>query len=262
MEERKKTALQKRRSMLLFLALLFACIFWGPQSARVYAGSSYTGWKTIGTYKYYYRKGVQLKKGWRKISGDWFYFNSRGQLQRNTIAGAKTSGYYYVDPSGRRVTDKRVRQAVSFVMSNSKSAEKPSVRLQKCFKALLKYGYRSLHHKYFDAADIEKNAYDTFRLHRGDCVGLASAFAYIARVLGYDVRLADGGVTAYQNRSLSNHTWCEVKTGNTWKMVDCTMQRAHRDSNLYLVTRSRYPFRLRCDATLRLVVSKGKISWK
>ena len=86
--------------------------------------------------------------------------------------------------------------------------------------------------------------------------------AYIARVLGYDARVACGAVTARgPYAALSPHGWCEVKYGNAWKMLDCSMQRAHTNKNLCLVTRKQYPFRLRCDRVYTMKSSYGTIKW-
>lgn len=86
--------------------------------------------------------------------------------------------------------------------------------------------------------------------------------AYIARVLGYDSRVAVGGVTARGPAApLSLHGWCEVKYGKSWRMLDCSMQRAHHDRNLCLVTRKKYPFRLRCDKVYTMTVKNAKVKW-
>ena len=38
----------------------------------------------------------------------------------NKIVGSKAKGYYYVDKTGRKVNTREIRQAVDFVMRNSK----------------------------------------------------------------------------------------------------------------------------------------------
>ena len=101
-----------------------------------------------------------------------------------------------------------------------------------------------------------------FSRHRGDCYYYAATMAYIARVLGYDSRVAVGGVTARGPAApLSLHGWCEVKYGKSWRMLDCSMQRAHLDRNLCLVTRKKYPFRLRCDKVYTMTVKNAKVKW-
>jgi len=168
-----------------------------------------------------------------------------------------------VDRSGVRVTAPEIRYAVSFVMKNSSPKDSRSKRLRDCFEALCKYQYyRGWLDNDISAASISSYAKYMFQNHRGNCYRYASSLAYIARVLGYDSRVAAGGVTAYAHNNLSPHGWCEVKTGNTWKMCDCSMQNAHRDRNLFLVTRKAYPFRLRCDTVFVMNIKGGKVTWK
>lgn len=249
----------------LFMASLIAM----PQASVVRAEeaetqeteAAYTGWKTVDNYKYYYVNGKKTT-GWKKISGKYYYFSSAGRLQTNKIVGSKKKGYYYVDKTGVRVTTSQIKYAVAFVVKNSKSTQTRQQRLKSCFKALCKYPYSRM----YDGAPTAKTAasYATymFKNKTGNCYRYAAAMVYIARVLGYDSRLAVGGVTSSSTRSLSAHGWCEVKIGSTWKMIDCSMQRAYTSKNLFLVKRSSYPFRLRCDKVYTMTVSNGKVKWK
>ena len=166
----------------------------------------------------------------------------------NKIVGSKAKGYYYVDKTGRKVNTREIRQAVDFVMRNSKAGDSRAKRLKACYRALQAYPYFGMTNRAPKAKNLFSYARYMFSLHRGDCYYYASTMAYIARVLGYDSRVAVGGVTARGPAApLSLHGWCEVKYGKSWRMLDCSMQRAHLDRNLCLVTRKKYPFRLRCE---------------
>lgn len=157
------------------------------------------------------------------VRGGKVYQNNK--LVVNRIIGSKAQGYYYVDKTGRRVNTREIRQAVNFVMKNSRAGDSSARRLK-------------------------------------DCYYYAAAMACIARVLGYDSRVAVGGVTARgKYAALSLHGWCEVKYRRSWRMIDCSMQRAHMDRNLYLVTRRQYPFRLRCDRVYNMVVRNARVRW-
>ena len=160
----------------------------------------------------------------------------------NKIVGSKAKGYYYVDKTGRKVNTREIRQAVDFVMRNSKAGDSRAKRLKACYRALQTYPYFGMTNR----APKAKNL-----------------FSYaIARVLGYDSRVAVGGVTARGPAApLSLHGWCEVKYGKSWRMLDCSMQRAHLDRNLCLVTRKKYPFRLRCDKVYTMTVKNAKVKW-
>ena len=170
--------------------------------------------------------------------------------------------YYYVDKTGRKVNTKEIRQAVDFVMKNSRAGDSSARRLKDCYKALLKYPYFGMTSCAPTAKNLSTYARYMFSRRRGDCYYYAAAMACIARVLGYDSRVAVGGVTARgKYASLSLHGWCEVKYRRSWRMIDCSMQRAHMERNLYLVTRRQYPFRLRCDRVYNMVVRNARVRW-
>lgn len=180
----------------------------------------------------------------------------------NKIVGSKAKGYYYVDKTGRKVKTREIRQAVDFVMRNSKAGDSRAKRLKACYRALQAYPYFGMTNRAPKAKNLFSYARYMFSRHRGDCYYYASTMAYIARVLGYDSRVAVGGVTARGPAApLSLHGWCEVKYGKSWRMLDCSMQRAHHDRNLCLVTRKKYPFRLRCDKVYTMTVKNAKVKW-
>mgnify|MGYP000075766474 FL=1 len=184
------------------------------------------------------------------------------KLVTNKIVGSKAKGYYYVDKTGRKVNTREIRQAVDFVMRNSKAGDSRAKRLKACYRALQTYPYFGMTNRAPKAKNLSSYARYMFSHHRGDCYYYASTMAYIARVLGYDSRVAVGGVTARGPAApLSLHGWCEVKYGKSWRMLDCSMQRAHLDRNLCLVTRKKYPFRLRCDKVYTMTVKKAKVKW-
>ena len=180
----------------------------------------------------------------------------------NKIVGSKAKGFYYVDNTGRKVNTREIRQAVDFVMRNSKAGDSRAKRLKACYRALQTYPYFGMTNRAPKAKNLSSYARYMFSRHRGDCYYYASTMAYIARVLGYDSRVAVGGVTARGPAApLSLHGWCEVKYGKSWRMLDCSMQRAHLDRNLCLVTRKKYPFRLRCDKVYTMTVKNAKVKW-
>ena len=180
----------------------------------------------------------------------------------NKMVGSKAKGYYYVDKTGRKVNTREIRQAVDFVMRNSKAGDSRAKRLKACYRALQTYPYFGMTNRAPKAKNLSSYARYMFSRHRGDCYYYASTMAYIARVLGYDSRVAVGGVTARGPAApLSLHGWCEVKYGKSWRMLDCSMQRAHLDRNLCLVTRKKYPFRLRCDKVYTMTVKNAKVKW-
>ena len=135
----------------------------------------------------------------------------------NKIVGSKAKGYYYVDKTGRKVNTREIRQAVDFVMRNSKAGDSRAKRLKACYRALQTYPYFGMTNRAPKAKNLSSYARYMFSRHRGDCYYYASTMAYIAR--------------------------------------------AHLDRNLCLVTRKKYPFRLRCDKVYTMTVKKAKVKW-
>lgn len=222
----------------------------------------YTGWYIKNRQRYYAENGKRVR-GWKKIRKQYYYFESNYVLARNKIVGSKSKGYYYVDKSGIRVTSNEVKLAVAFVIRNSNSGSRQRVRLRQCFDALRRYPYLNMGNTPPKASQLPSYARYIFTRQTGDCYYYAVAMSYIARVLGYDSRFAEGGVTAWgPTHPLSLHGWCEVRVDSGWKMIDCSMQNGHPDAKLFFVARNKYPYRLRCDKTYALNVSSGKVSWK
>ena len=181
----------------------------------------------------------------------------------NKIVGSKAKGYYYVDKTGRKVNTREIRQAVDFVMRNSKAGDSRAKRLKACYRALQTYPYFGMTNRAPKAKNLSSYARYMFSRHRGDCYYYGITMAYIARGLGYDSRAAMGAVTAWgPAHPLSPHGWCEVRVDSGWKMIDCSMQNGHPDANLFFVGRDRYPYRLRCDKTYALNINNGKVSWR
>lgn len=219
------------------------------------------GWVKKKNHKFYYKKGVKVT-GWKRINGKKYYFDKKtGRLLTDTIAGTAKEGRYYVDKRGIRVTAREIKMAVSFVDKHTKPGWSRDKKLKACYDYLWQV---CKYERAYDKVAIEKMPeYGGYMLKmgKGNCYRRAAAFAYIARVLGYDSRVGVGGVSS-RNTALSPHGWAEIKIGGKWYMCDISMQRYWTWISLYLRTSSDYPFQYRCDDRYRLVVKSGKVTWK
>jgi hypothetical protein len=187
------------------------------------------------------------------------YYSQEGTLQKNMIVGSKEEGYYYVDSTGVRVTDKTTKLAVKFVRAHTKESDSQSAKLKKC------YYYLSGHYKYKryytnlypKAKNMQSMAYDMLSTKRGNCHRYAASFAYIARVLGYDTRVVVGKISS-NSGGMTPHGWTEVKKDGKWYVCDPDMELNHVDSYMKSVTPCRTSVTRRCKIT----VKNGKVSWK
>ncbi len=218
------------------------------------------GWVTENGNTFYYKAGKKLT-GWQKIKGKTYYLTKKDGLLKNTIAGSKKKGFAYVDADGVRINDTVMKMAVAFAVKNAGVRKPSQQRLELCFKALRRYPYVRYYGDKPAAGRVSGYAADMLKKKGGNCFRYSSAYAYIARALGFEVRVAAGGTTAFRGRSLSPHGWCEVKIGKAWYIVDCSMARHHTSEDLCLVKRSSYPFKLRCDYLFTMQVVKHKIRW-
>lgn len=255
---------RKLAIVILILGVLFAPVL---SLQKTYAAEAseesqiVSGWQNIDGKEYYLNSKGEKTVGWQKISGKYYYFNKKGVLLKNQIAGSKSTGYWYVDKTGVRITTTEIKYAVKFVMKHSKAGQSKKSRLKSCYKALCKYQYKRIYNDSPSSKKIKSYARYMFKNKKGNCYRYASAFAYIARVLGYDSRVAVGKVSISGKTPVSPHGWCEIKIDGAWKMCDCSIQRGTGKS-LFLKTRKKYPYRFVCNDIFTMNVKKGKITWK
>lgn len=187
------------------------------------------------------------------------YYSKKGILQKNQIVGSKKQGYYYVDSTGVRVTDKTTKLAVKFVRSHTKTTDSQSVKLKKCYRYLsYHYKYKRYYTNLYPKAKHMKSfAYDMFSSKKGNCHRYAACFAYIARVLGYDSRVVVGKISAVYG-GMTPHGWTEVKVDGKWYVCDPDMQMNGVDSYLKSSTPCKTSVTRRCKMTAK----NGKVSWK
>ena len=82
-------------------------------------------------------------------------------------------------------------------------------------------------------------AADILSTGKGNCYNFASAFAFIAKGLGYDAKVCTGTVQSSLGGQ-TPHAWTEVKFGDNWYVFDAEMQRA-KGSGYYKQTYKGYP---------------------
>lgn len=223
--------------------------------------SQINGWQKEDGNTYFYKDGVK-QTGWQKVDGRYYYMNQAGVCQTNKIVGNKKSGYYYVDKSGIRITDTTTQYAVKFVRKHTKSSWSAGKKLKKCYEVLsrdykYKRFYMSGHPK---AKHLAGYARYMFKNKKGNCYRYAAAYAYIARVLGYDARVLVGWITS-TGGGRTPHGWTEVKIGKKWYICDTNMQ-IHTKSPYFYYKKTTHPCRVWVHKRYTLKLSDGKVAWK
>lgn len=199
------------------------------------------------------------------------YYAKKGTLVTNQIVGSKKAGYYYVDTTGVKVTDKAVKYAVKFVRAHTKTSDSNQTKLKKCYNYLWKnYKYKRIYGTANSSAlnpkakNMSKIANEMFKSKRGNCHRYAACFAYIARVLGYDSKVVVGSISGNRG-GMTPHGWALVsynKTGKKykWYICDPDMELNARNVDFYMV--ATHPCRIKKKWTCTLSIKNGKVSWK
>ncbi|MCM1500018.1 MAG: transglutaminase-like domain-containing protein [Clostridium sp.] len=188
------------------------------------------------------------------------YYSNKGTLEQNKIVGNKKAGYFYVDSTGVKVTDKTVKLAVKFVRAHTKSSDSQSQKLSKCYYYLARhYKYkRSYGNLYPKAKDMKSFAHGMLSSKSGNCHAYAASFVYIARVLGYDARVVVGDVSS-SHGGMTPHGWVEVKQNGKWYVCDPDMEENNK-VKCYMKTET--PCKTSVKRRCTITVKNGKVSWK
>lgn len=185
------------------------------------------GWEKLKSgNKRYYKNGKRVT-GIQHIGKNFYYFNSTGILLRNrTIQNGYRGFTYYIDKNGRitarqkdmnyynangkkmsqaQLADFRSQQIAAEITNSSMSQAQ---KLQACFNWVIRCSY-DIWRDFDQGGDNWPATFanDHFMYRKGDCVADASAFAYLAKAIGYK----NVYVCADANRNNNNaHSWAEI----------------------------------------------------
>ncbi|MBR6408218.1 MAG: hypothetical protein IKS19_06555 [Clostridia bacterium] len=215
----------------------------------------FTGWKTENGSRYYYIAGKKAT-GWNRIDGNYYYFDTSGVMQADAIVGSSSSGYYYVDDTGIRITDSVVQQAVDFVIAHGGTGTSEA-KLKNCYN----YMYKNFPYKRDYGIPDETNMADKAKIlfteEKGNCFCFASAFAYVAKTLGFDARAVTGRVVAAAGGT-TPHGWTPIKISGTWYIFDVELQ---TQSSTDFYKKTKHPWGATAEHTYELIITNGKVNW-
>lgn len=168
-------------------------------------GSMLTGWKKLEKGKSYFnKKGVRVT-GVRKIDGKYYYFSKHGLMRTGTVRDGKVTYYLddkgrmearkkgtqYYRPNGKAMTQVKARdydillKAREILARITTPKMSKSQKLKTCFDWVIRHPYVT--RRGFTSQEGWPAIYadDIFSLGGGNCMSDASAFAYLARAIGY-----------------------------------------------------------------------------
>ena len=171
-------------------------------------GQYVTGQQKIGKYVYMFSKYGNMIKRDITIHKVRYYIASNGH-----ILAWKKGGKYYTATGKRMNSTKAVefrayQNARKVVAQNTRKSMSKSQKLETCFRWVMKRYYRTWRRfSQGGKAWYAVNANDHFERGCGDCIADASAFAYLAKALGYkNVYVCTDG---YRNDE-NSHGWTEI----------------------------------------------------
>ncbi len=189
-------------------------------------GKVLKSWKTLQGKRYYFGADGARRTGVQKIHGKTYFFDSRGVLMSGIqekggatyylsdkgVVEAKVQNGSVTDAEGKRLPDQKVwyyeaytnaRKVVLEITDPSMSQEE---KLLACFRWVMRKPY--ITHRKFVKFDGWPAYYanDHFIRGGGNCEADASAFAYLAKVLGYE----NIYVCADSDGVGLPHSWAEI----------------------------------------------------
>ena len=198
-------------------------------------GKVQTGWNYINNYWYYMGAGGRMKTGWQYINDKWYYFYDWGGMLSGTgIVQIDDDYWYFKNDTLNYITDLATVDGVTYAVTKGKaSSDKVDVAEMYASKKLDEIGW-NLKAAYNWAVDItyEHDAYayttsgaaiHSFSSEIGDCIGKAAVFYWMARLLGYDVKLILGSVPLRAG-GYGEHGWVEIVYNGSTYVCDPTFE--------------------------------------
>ncbi len=164
--------------------------------------------KIKGKYYYFKDNGVQLTKD-KTIGKYKYYVSVNGYLEGYTKKSSGKTKYY--NPNGKKMTSKQksefltLQNAKKVVKKVTKSSMSKSKKLKACFDWVVSKYYKL--HTHYTSTWYCDYANDHFEKGCGDCRADGSAFAFLAKELGYTKVYICADSTAIPK---SGHCWCEI----------------------------------------------------
>lgn len=169
----------------------------------------------VGKDTYYCKKDGSLKTGWLTLKGKRYFFYDNYKLAKGVTLEQK----YVVNKKGELIktyndNEVKARKAAEQILKEIvKKNDSKSQKLYKSYKYIIN---NTSYNGYSPCEKTDKDweakcAFYTLTKKRGECYGFAAAFAYLAKVIGYEQAVTRYGQTKSASYDWSPHGWCEIK---------------------------------------------------
>lgn len=211
-----------------------------------------TGFHTISGILFYLPADGMFRVGWNTVSEGKYYLQQDGSVAVNTVIDGERIGADGLVITGRaaqaassqaaaptqpvsefhRVCLEILSQITTPEMTNEQ-------KLQAAYQWVLAVTTYKRTYETPSGDWTKAYAMDIYSTGQGNCYRYAAAFAYLAKALGYEVRVCTGQISARRGGT-TPHGWVEVNYGGQWLICDPDMQDT-TGGNYYLKTFQAYP---------------------
>lgn len=178
------------------------------------------GWVISGGKKYYFNKNGQKVTGVHKISGKIYAFDrTTGALIRNKILYKSGSNYFRIDKAGvaTRIGGTAAKAAKLIYAQMMQGNAFNMLKLSFLWVADFTFNSNMPEP---GAGMIKSTYYGQWGLSKksGDCTAQAYTFYWMAKALGYQVRVINGYYAL--GTDFKEHSWCEINHNGTIFVYD------------------------------------------
>lgn len=190
-----------------------------------------------------------LNRGFVMLDGRSYYVGEDGVVQKKRIVGSERDGYAVANRDGVCCMSREMRLAAAF-MARHCTGDTLKEKLRSGFDYMVKhFPYERSYEHPPTAQDMPALAEDMFTRERGNCYRYAACFAYLAKIVGYRVRVVIGTTAG------NPHGWVEILVGKRWLLCDPDAQMAEKhlpDGFCYMMTKHCWQItpEKRCELTL------------
>lgn len=225
--------LGKGMKRLLALALCAALSLGAPASSLVPAGAvtvsaaAKKGWVTKNGKTYYYVKGKKVT-GVVKVDGVSYAFNAKGVLQGKTAVFVWKNKYYKVSAKGVAAQWKGTSALAAKLLAGKElSGKTAKAQLLKAFTYCANLPYQRVGTPSGSERQLA-DYYGKLGLSEGvgDCSVQAYSFYWLAKVLGYKVKVINGYT---KSADYHEHSWVELTKGKKTYICDPNFSHEYGD---------------------------------